>query len=71
LIFGERTHLACCRWQLANDFFLLGEEDFGEAPKSAREGACAPQKKRVIAHISFVMSSEVETSLDSVSLKNS
>jgi hypothetical protein len=55
----------------ANDFFLLEEEDFGEAPKSAREGACAPQKKRVIAHISFVMSSEVETSLDSVSLKNS
>jgi hypothetical protein len=50
---------------------LLEEEDFGEAPKSAREGACAPQKKRVIAHISFVMSSEVETSLDSVSLKNS
>src|SRR6266436_1152582 len=29
--------LACRRWRLANDFFLLLEEDFGEAPKSARE----------------------------------
>jgi len=59
--------LACCRWRLAHDFVLLLQENFGEAPKSARDGACAPQRKtRDCAHF-FVMSSEVETSLDSVS----
>ena len=28
---GERMRLACRRWRLANDFFLLLEEDFGAA----------------------------------------
>jgi hypothetical protein len=47
---GERMRLACCRWRLANDFLWLNNKgNFGEAPKSAREGACAPQKKRVVA----------------------
>jgi len=45
--------LACRRWRLANDFFLLLEEDFGAAPKSAREGACAPQRKTNTARRGF------------------
>jgi hypothetical protein len=36
-----------------------------------RRGACAPQERRMIAHVFFVMSSEAETSLNSVSLRNS
>jgi len=46
---GERTRLACCvarpRAMLLkqNSFHFL----FGEAPKSAREGACAPQHHKI------------------------
>src|SRR5205823_9747474 len=39
---GSPRALACCRWRLAADFFL-NRKSFGEAPKLAREGACAPQ----------------------------
>ena len=46
---GEHTRLACCvarpRAMLLkqNSFHFL----FGEAPKSAREGACAPQHHKI------------------------
>jgi hypothetical protein len=45
---GERTRLACWRWRPRHrELFLCNygrEVSFGEAPKGAREGACAPQK---------------------------
>ena len=50
---GERMRLACRRWRLANDFFLLLEEDFGEAPKSAREGARALPRRSTRSESAF------------------
>ena len=39
---GERTRLACWRW-CPRHRELSVQPLFGEAPKRAREGACAPQ----------------------------
>src|SRR5262245_49659096 len=43
---GERTRLACWRWRPRHrDGFegTIGCGSFGEVPKGAREGACAPR----------------------------
>jgi hypothetical protein len=49
---GSARALACWRSRL-RDRELRWEDCFGEAPKPAREGACAPQKKnagRLVGH---------------------
>jgi hypothetical protein len=51
---GERTRLACRFRRLAEiRFSIQPKKVVGEAPRTAREGACAPRKRHVVRRVDW------------------